>query len=120
MNLLVYEAHSRDSERKRTLGQKTHDFLGHHYQRANIVDVADHIGDSFGLAKIASQAKDCEYIVFCHVFWLNQQPFSVDPIKKSFIQNRKPVVRWPTWPLWMRSKTCGKFLRLDQTIQVVK
>jgi quinolinate synthase len=41
--------------------------LGHHYQRANIVDVADHIGDSFGLAKIASQAKDCEYIVFCGV-----------------------------------------------------
>ena len=41
--------------------------LGHHYQRANIIDVADHIGDSFGLAKIASEAKNCEYIVFCGV-----------------------------------------------------
>lgn len=41
--------------------------LGHHYQRANVIDVADHIGDSFGLAKIASEAKNCEYIVFCGV-----------------------------------------------------
>lgn len=41
--------------------------LGHHYQRANLISVADHIGDSFGLAKIASEAKDCEYIVFCGV-----------------------------------------------------
>ncbi len=41
--------------------------LGHHYQRANIIEVADHIGDSFGLAKIASEATECEYIVFCGV-----------------------------------------------------
>ena len=41
--------------------------LGHHYQRAGIVDVADKIGDSFGLAKAASEAKDCSHIVFCGV-----------------------------------------------------
>lgn len=53
------------AERKRW-GKKLM-ILGHHYQRANLISVADHIGDSFGLAKIASEAKDCEYIVFCGV-----------------------------------------------------
>ena len=41
--------------------------LGHHYQRAGIVDLADHIGDSFGLAKIASEQKQVKDIVFCGV-----------------------------------------------------
>ena len=53
------------SERKRW-GKKLM-ILGHHYQRANLISVADHIGDSFGLAKIASEPTDCEYIVCCGV-----------------------------------------------------
>lgn len=63
--------------------------LGHHYQRASVVEVADHIGDSFGLAKIASEATDCEYIVFCGVRFMaesaailcrsNQKVFHPEP-----------------------------------------
>lgn len=41
--------------------------LGHHYQRLGIIDVADKIGDSFGLAKVASEASDVKKIVFCGV-----------------------------------------------------
>lgn len=41
--------------------------LGHHYQRHGIVEVADRIGDSFGLAKAAAEAKECKNIVFCGV-----------------------------------------------------
>lgn len=41
--------------------------LGHHYQRHGIVELADQIGDSFGLAKAAAQAKDVKNIVFCGV-----------------------------------------------------
>jgi quinolinate synthase len=41
--------------------------LGHHYQRHGIVDVADRIGDSFGLAKAAAEADGVKDIVFCGV-----------------------------------------------------
>jgi quinolinate synthase len=41
--------------------------LAHHYQRLGIVEVADHIGDSFGLAKIASENTKAKKIVFCGV-----------------------------------------------------
>jgi len=41
--------------------------LGHHYQRASIVKLADKIGDSFGLAKAAAEANDVQKIVFCGV-----------------------------------------------------
>ncbi len=41
--------------------------LGHHYQRHGIIEVADRIGDSFGLAKAAASAKDVKNIIFCGV-----------------------------------------------------
>jgi quinolinate synthase len=53
-------------ELKKTLGEST-TLLGHHYQRLGIIDVADHIGDSFGLAKKASELQFTKNIVFCGV-----------------------------------------------------
>lgn len=41
--------------------------LGHHYQRHAIIDVADRIGDSFGLAKAAAESPGVKDIVFCGV-----------------------------------------------------
>jgi quinolinate synthase len=41
--------------------------LGHHYQRHGIIQVADKIGDSFGLAKAAAESPDVKHIVFCGV-----------------------------------------------------
>ncbi len=51
---------------KKELGSKVM-ILGHHYQRHGIVEVADRIGDSFGLAKAAAEAHDVRDIVFCGV-----------------------------------------------------
>jgi quinolinate synthase len=51
---------------KKELGPETL-ILAHHYQRLGIVDLADHIGDSFGLAKIASENSHAKRIVFCGV-----------------------------------------------------
>jgi quinolinate synthase len=53
-------------EMKKKLGPEVM-ILGHHYQRAGIIDVADKIGDSFGLAKAAAEARDVKNIVFCGV-----------------------------------------------------
>lgn len=54
---------------KEKLGTKL-TVLAHHYQRVEVVKWADHIGDSYGLSKIAAEQKDVEYIVFCGVHFM--------------------------------------------------
>ena len=44
--------------------------LGHHYQREDIIQFADFIGDSFKLAQWAAQHPESEYIVFCGVHFM--------------------------------------------------
>jgi quinolinate synthase len=41
--------------------------LGHHYQREEIIEFADVVGDSFYLARSASQKKEARNIIFCGV-----------------------------------------------------
>ncbi|MBI1885315.1 MAG: quinolinate synthase NadA [Chloroflexi bacterium] len=44
--------------------------LGHHYQREDIIQFADLRGDSFKLARWASQQAEAQYIVFCGVHFM--------------------------------------------------
>jgi len=44
--------------------------LGHHYQREDIIQIADYRGDSFKLARWAAQHPEAEYIVFCGVHFM--------------------------------------------------
>ncbi len=44
--------------------------LAHHYQRDEIVALADAVGDSLKLAQIAQQNKKAKYIVFCGVHFM--------------------------------------------------
>lgn len=60
--------HSRIQEIKREMGEKLL-ILGHHYQRDSIVAHADLLGDSFLLAKMASESK-AKNIVFCGVHFM--------------------------------------------------
>lgn len=66
LNQTQAELTSRILTLKKQLGPEVM-ILGHHYQRLGIIDIADKIGDSFGLAKIASEATDVKKIVFCGV-----------------------------------------------------
>jgi quinolinate synthase len=44
--------------------------LGHHYQRADIIEFADERGDSFALAQYAASRPESKYIVFCGVHFM--------------------------------------------------
>ncbi|MDD4352533.1 MAG: quinolinate synthase NadA [Candidatus Gracilibacteria bacterium] len=44
--------------------------LAHHYQRDEVWEMADHVGDSLALARIGAENKEIPYIVFCGVHFM--------------------------------------------------
>jgi len=44
--------------------------LGHHYQQDEVIQFADLRGDSYKLAQMAAQSRDCRWIVFCGVHFM--------------------------------------------------
>lgn len=64
--------------------------LAHHYQRVEIAEQGDHLGDSYELSKIAAAQKDADLIVFCGVHFMaeaadiltapNQQVYLPNPL----------------------------------------
>ncbi len=44
--------------------------LTHHYQRKEIVELGDYLGDSFGLSQKAAEDKNARFIVFCGVHFM--------------------------------------------------
>ncbi|WP_105566644.1 quinolinate synthase NadA [Microbacterium halophytorum] len=63
------ELHERIRAAKAELGDRVV-ILGHFYQRHEIVEHADYVGDSFQLAKAATQHPEAEAIVFCGVHFM--------------------------------------------------
>jgi quinolinate synthase len=63
------ELHARIRAAKESLGDKLV-ILGHFYQRDEIVQHADYLGDSFQLARAAADRADADYIVFCGVHFM--------------------------------------------------
>ena len=62
--------------------------LAHHYQRLEVTQYADHVGDSYGLSKIAAEKKDVESIVFCGVhFMAESADILTDPQKMVYLPN---------------------------------
>ncbi|SDS43574.1 quinolinate synthetase [Paraoerskovia marina] len=54
---------------KEALGDRVF-VLGHHYQRDEVVQFADVLGDSFKLAREAAARPDAEYVIFCGVHFM--------------------------------------------------
>ncbi|PPF69369.1 quinolinate synthase [Rathayibacter tritici] len=63
------ELHHRVLAAKETLGERVV-VLGHFYQRDEVVQYADYVGDSFQLAKAATSRPTAEAIVFCGVHFM--------------------------------------------------
>ena len=60
------ELRDRIREKKAALGNRLL-ILGHHYQRQEVIELADCRGDSLGLSRTAAGRTECEFIVFCGV-----------------------------------------------------
>ncbi|MBQ3005182.1 MAG: quinolinate synthase NadA [Clostridia bacterium] len=55
--------------------------LAHYYAPAEVQEIADYVGDSFYLAKIAKQSK-ADVIVFCGVYFMGESAKILNPDKK--------------------------------------
>jgi quinolinate synthase len=63
------ELRFRIQEAKEKLGDELV-ILGHHYQQDDVIDFADHQGDSFELSQHAAGLRGVKYVVFCGVHFM--------------------------------------------------
>jgi quinolinate synthase len=78
------EVRDRIRSAKETLGKNVV-ILGHHYQRDEIIEHADHRGDSYKLAKDANLHPEASTIVFCGVHFMAESADILTPDHVSVV-----------------------------------
>ena len=83
----VDELKERIAAARQKLGERLC-ILTHHYQRAEVVEVGDYVGDSYGLSKLAAAQRDVEIIVFAGVHFMAEAADIVSSDKQTvFLPN---------------------------------
>lgn len=70
---------------KKLKEQKKAVIMAHYYVKGDVQDVADYIGDSLALARIASQLDDARIIVLCGVYFMGETAKLLCPDKKVLL-----------------------------------
>ncbi len=63
--------------------------LAHNYQRPEIFEIADYVGDSLGLSLQAGEVDSADVIIFCGVHFMAETAKVVSPQKKVILPNLK-------------------------------
>ena len=71
-------------ERKRAI------ILSHNYQRDEVQEIADFVGDSLELSRIAA-TKDCEMIIFCGVHFMAESASILSPEKTVLLPEKEAL-----------------------------
>ena len=82
--------------------------LAHNYQRSEIQDIADYVGDSIELSRKAAEEKDAEMIVFSAVDFMAESAAILNPDKKVLLPclgARCPMAQMLTVDEIKRAKT---------------
>jgi quinolinate synthase len=82
--------------------------LAHNYQRPEIQDIADYVGDSIEISRKAMQEKNAETIVFCAVDFMAESAAILNPHKKVLLPTlgaRCPMAQMLTVEEIKRQKT---------------
>jgi len=70
---------------RRLKKQKKAVILAHNYQRADVQDIADYVGDSIQLSRKATEENDAEIIVFSAVDFMAESAAILNPEKKVLL-----------------------------------
>ena len=66
--------------------------LAHYYVDEEVQDIADYIGDSFYLSKVATKT-DADRIIFCGVEFMGESAKILNPDKRVFMPARWQRIR---------------------------
>ena len=81
--------------------------LAHYYVRPEIQDIADYIGDSFYLSKVAVGLKE-QTIVFCGVSFMGESAKVLNPEKTVLM----PDMQWHIWQMPKPFRKCGIHMKI--------